>query len=94
MANTALVSALYANADAAGLYSASQVQNLNVGTPLLQRNPANGEFVLTIGIEKSLNLGSWSLFPTTTPQTTVNGQGKMEVRFSVPDNAAFFRLRA
>lgn len=94
VANTALVSALYSNADAAGLYSASQVQNLNVGTPLLQRNPANGEFVLTIGIEKSLNLGSWSLFPISAPQTTVNGQGKMEVRFSVPDNAAFFKLFA
>lgn len=94
VANTAAVSALYSYAEAAGLYSASQVQNLNVGTPLLQRNPANGEFILTIGIEKSLNLGSWNLFPITAPQTTVNGQGKIELRFTAPDNAAFFRLRS
>ena len=94
VANTALVSALYANADAAGLYSASQVQNLNIGTPLLQRNPASGEFVLTIGIEKSLNLSSWNMFPITAPQNTVNGQGKIEIRFTDLGNAAFFRLNA
>jgi hypothetical protein len=34
VANTALVAALYANASAAGLYTAQQVGDLNVGTPL------------------------------------------------------------
>ena len=28
----------------------------------------------------------------TAPQTTINGQGKLEFQFTVPDNAAFFRL--
>jgi hypothetical protein len=94
VANTALVSALYANADAAGLFTASQVQNLNVGTPMIQRNPSTGEFTLTIGLEKSGNLSTWNPFPVTTPQTSINGQGKVELRFPSPESAAFFRLRA
>ena len=94
VANTALVAALYANASAAGLYTAQQVGDLNVGTPLLLRNPANGEFTLTLGVEKSTALPSFQPFPMTAPQTLINGQGKLEFRFTVPENAAFFRLRA
>lgn len=94
VANTALVTALYTNADAAGLFTASQVQNLNVETPLIQRNPASGEFTLIIGLEKSPNVSTWNPFPVTAPQTSVNGQGKVELRFNSPDSAAFFRLRA
>lgn len=94
VANTALVSALYANADAAGLFTASQVQNLNVGTPMIQRNHATGEFTLTIGLEKSGDLSSWNPFPVTTSQSSVNGQGKVELRFTSPESAAFFKLRA
>jgi len=30
-------------------------------------------------------------FPMTAPQTTINTEGKLELRFSAPDNAAFFR---
>jgi hypothetical protein len=26
--------------------------------------------------------------------TTINGEGKLEFQFTVPDNAAFFRLQA
>jgi hypothetical protein len=29
----------------------------------------------------------------TSPQTTINGQGKLEFRFASPENAAFFILR-
>ena len=94
IANVAQVAALYANASAAGLYTVSQVQDLNVGTPILQRNESTSEFRLTVGVEKSANLNTWTPFPMTTPQTLINSQGKMEFRFTVPDNAAFFRLRA
>jgi len=92
--NAAQVSALYSNADAAGLFTSTQVQNLNIGIPLLQRNPATGEFTLTMGVEKSANLSGWSPMPMTQPQTTINGQGKLEFRFTIPDNAAFFRLNS
>lgn len=88
--NAALVASL---ADA-GLYTTSQVQNLNVGIPLLLRNPNTGEFTLTMGVEKSAALSGWGPFPMSSQQTLINGQGKLEFRFTTPDNAAFFRLKA
>ena len=30
----------------------------------------------------------------TAPQTIINGAGKLEFQFTVPDNAAFFQLKA
>lgn len=89
-----LVNTYYTNANGAGLYTATQVQALNVGTPLIQRNPTTGVFTLTIGVEKSTNLVNFSPFPFISPQTTINGQGKIEFQFTVPDNAAFFQLLA
>jgi hypothetical protein len=80
------------------LYTLSQVQALNVGTPLIQRHPTTGVFTLTLGVEKSTTLlpGSFTPFPMTGPgtSTVINGQGKLEFQFSVPDNAAFFQLKA
>jgi hypothetical protein len=92
--NTALVSTYYENAAAAGLFTTTQVQDLNVGIPLMQRNHATGEFTLTIGVHKSTNLSTWTPLPMTGPQVLINGQGKLEFRFSSPDNAAFFRLKS
>ncbi|HEY1050973.1 MAG TPA: hypothetical protein VGE39_14485, partial [Prosthecobacter sp.] len=94
--NTALVSTYFATASQNGLYTTTQVQDLNVGVPLLQRHPGNGTFTLTFGVEKSSapGSGSWVPFPMTTPQTTINGQGKLEFQFTVPDSTAFFRLKA
>ncbi len=90
----ALVATLNSGANTAGLYTPSQVQALNVPTPLLAKDATTGEFKLTIGVEKSTDLSIFSPFPMTVPQTTINGQGKLEFRFTVPDNAAFFRLQA
>lgn len=96
VSNTALVNTYFATASGNGLYTTSQVQALNVGVPLLQRNPSTGAFTLTIGVEKSTTLapGSFAPFPFSAPQTIINGQGKIEFQFTVPDNAAFFRLQA
>jgi len=88
----AQVSTYYAKANGAGLYSASQIQALNVGARFLPRNPATGQFKLEISMEKSADLTTFTPFPFLAPQTTVNGQGKIEFLFTVPDNAAFFRL--
>jgi N-acetylneuraminic acid mutarotase len=90
----ALVSAYYANASNAGLYTTSQVQALNAGTRLLQKNPTNGLFTLTIGVQKSTNLVDFVPFPMTAGQTTFNEQGALRFQFAAPDNAAFFRLEA
>lgn len=91
---TAMVTTYFASASANGLYTQAQLQALNVGAPLLGKNPATGEFTLTIGVEKSLDLSTFDPFPMTAPQTMINGQGKLEFRFTVPEDAAFFQLRA
>lgn len=92
--STTLVPALFNNANSIGLFTPSQLQALNVGTPLIQRNPLTGLFTLTIGVEKSTTLapGSFAPFPMTAPQTTINGAGELEFQFTAPDDAAFYRL--
>ena len=82
------------NPNTYSLYTLSQIQALNVGTPLLQKNPANGAFTLTIGVSKSTDLINFTAFPMTLPQTMINGQGKLEFQFTTPGNAAFFRVLA
>jgi hypothetical protein len=94
VAQTALVNTLMSNASGAGLYTTSQVQALNVGTPLITKNPATGLFKLTIGVEKSTDLQTFTPFPMTEPQTFINGAGKLDFYFMAPDNAAFFQIRA
>ena len=89
----AMVNTYNTNANGAGYYSAAQIQALNVGARFLQRNPATGQFKLEIGMEKSTNLTNFLPFPFVATQTTVNGQGKIEFLFTVPDKAAFFRLQ-
>jgi hypothetical protein len=93
----ALVSTYHSSANGAGYFSASQVQALNVDTPLIQRNPNTGVFTLTIGIEKSTTLSPGSFLPfsmLTAPgaATSLNGAGKLEFQFTSPENAAFYRI--
>ena len=76
------------------LYSLSQVQALHVGTPLLTKDSTSGKFKLTIGIEKSNNLVNFLPMPIATESATINAQGKMEIQFTAPDNAAFYRLES
>ncbi len=77
-----------------GLYSLSQVHALNVGTPLLTKDPVNGMFKLTIGVKKSTNLVNFSPMPISAGAATINGQGEMEFQFTSPDNGAFYRLES
>jgi hypothetical protein len=67
------------------------VQSLNVGTPLLAKNPATGKFKLTVGVEKSTNLVNFTPMPIP-GSAVINSQGKMEFEFTSADNAAFFRV--
>jgi hypothetical protein len=89
-----LVNTLFNNAHGAGLFTQSQLQVLNVNSPLLARDPFTGLFTLTIGVEKSTLLTNFFPFPMAAPQTVINAEGKLEFRFSSPDGAAFFRLEA
>ncbi|PAW74652.1 MAG: hypothetical protein B9S38_03140 [Verrucomicrobiia bacterium Tous-C4TDCM] len=90
----AMVAAFFADANRAGLYTASQVQALHIGTPLIARNPATGQVKLTIGVKKSTDLTSFLSLPLTSGSTVVNGLGELEFTFTPPDNAAFFRLES
>ena len=82
------------------LYTTTQIQALNVGTPLLQKNPTNGLFKLTLGVQKATslttNLTNFVAFPMNGPgsSTAINGQGKLEFQFPGSNNAAFFRLQS
>ena len=91
-AQPGLVSMLFSNANEAGLFTTSQVQAMHMDAELAARDPATGEFLITIGLEKSTDLMNYVPFPMSLPQTTINPQGRLELRFTVPDNAAFFRL--
>src|SRR5206468_2367346 len=91
---TSLVNALINNANGAGLFTQSQLQALNVDTPLLAKDPNTGLFKLTIGVQKATQLTNFFPFPMTAPQTTINAEGKLEFQFSTPDNPTFFRLES
>lgn len=97
VSQAALVNALFNNANGAGLYTPSQVQALNVGVPLIQKNASTGAFTLTIGVKKATSLSQpFTDFPMNGPgtSTVIDGPGKLQFQFIVPDNAAFFRLEA
>ena len=87
-----LVSLLFSNANDAGLFTPNQVQAMHAGATLAQRDAATGQFTITLGLERSTDLQNFTLFPMTTPQVTINAQGRMDFKFTVPDNTAFFRL--
>ena len=95
---SALVSSYYATANGAGLYTTTQVQALNVGVPLLTKDTTTGKFKLTIGVTKSTNLVTvpFTAFPMNSAgfTTIINAAGKLEFQFTVPDNAAFFRVQS
>jgi T5SS/PEP-CTERM-associated repeat protein len=90
----ALVSNFLATAYNTGLYTTNNIQALFVDTPILTRNTTNGQFTLTLSVEKSSNLLDFVPFPMTSTQTTVNGEGKVEFQFTSPDKASFFRIEA
>jgi trimeric autotransporter adhesin len=88
-----LVSTYQNNANGAGYYSLSQVQALNSGTPLIQRNPATGKFKLTLDWKKSTDLTTFTNFPAPAGSAvSISPTGDIEFEFTSPDDAAFFRL--
>jgi hypothetical protein len=90
----ALVDTLLDNANGAGLFTPAQVQALHVGTPLISRNPVTGKFKLTMDWKKSTNLADFFDFPAPANSVSVNPQGDIEMEFTSPDDAAFYRIEA
>jgi hypothetical protein len=90
---SALVSTFFDNAAGAGLFTASQVQAMNPGTPLIARDPATGQFKLTLDWKKSTNLTDFADFPAPPGSAvSINPQGDIEFEFPSSDDAAFFRI--
>jgi len=77
-----------------GLYTTSDVQALNMDVPLLEKLPGTNQFRLIFGIQKSTDLSAFTSFPLSTPQSTINAEGKLEFPFTVPDTASFFRVQS
>ena len=76
-----------------GLYELGEVQAPRIDAPHLEA-VAPGQFKLTIGVKKSTDLDNFFPFPMTAPETSINTEGKLEFLFTVPDDAAIFRLEA
>ena len=87
-------SGVLANPNQYGLYSLSQVQAINVGTPLLTRDLTTGKCKLTVGVQKSSDLVNF--IPMVIPEgsAVINSQGEIEFEFNSADSAAFFRVEA
>jgi hypothetical protein len=79
-----------------GLYTVSQLQALDVNAPLLAKNPTNGVFKLTIGVQRATQLTNFVDFPMNGAgfSNSINAAGKLEFNFTDPSNAAFFRLQS
>ncbi|MFM8364989.1 MAG: choice-of-anchor D domain-containing protein [Verrucomicrobiota bacterium] len=91
----ALVGTLSENVNKAGYFGEGQIQDLNVGMPLLSKNSTSGKFKLTLSLEKSTNLGQgFAPMPFEESGTFLTNDGKLEFEFTSPGNAAFFRLKA
>lgn len=80
------------NPAAYSLYSLSQLQALNVGTPLIVKDTATGKWKLTVALQKSTDLTNYSAFAFIPSETSVNASGQVEFLFTVPETNAFFRL--
>lgn len=89
--SSSLLSTIQSNALALGLYSASDMQTLALGAPLLTRDPATGHFHLVLSVDKSPTLSGWSpllnFTPTYDPQT-----GKIDLDFTSGSGAQFYRV--
>ena len=75
-----------------GLYLASDMQTLALGCPQLEKNPTTGHFHLSVGIEKTSDLKTWSPLTGFTP-TFDAAKGKVSIEIT-PDgtNASFYRV--
>lgn len=92
VAQNALVDTYFATANGAGLFTSSQVGSLKMPTPVIGRNPGNGFYTLQLGVEKGTSPpGNYESFPISAPQTSISN-GKLELQFTSPDDAAFFRI--
>lgn len=81
-----------ANPNLFGYYNPSQVQNLALGKPLLDKDPVTGKMYLRLGLRHSADLQSWQDVIINNVDLSVSG-GKLEVKVTPQGNAAFYILQ-
>lgn len=91
--SAAAVQGVINNPNPHGLYTPDQMRTLALGRPVLERNPGTGKFLLKLGLQKSTNLNQWLTLPVTGSSISVNSNN-IQVEFTSPDKAAFFRVEA
>lgn len=91
--DTEKVAKLLAGANAAGLYTQAQLQALEVSTPLLTKDSTTGKVTLTLALEKSTDLKTYTPFPMTGAKVN-SSTGNVEFGFTSTDTAQFFRVKA
>jgi hypothetical protein len=90
--SSARLALLQDNALGAGLYRASDVQNLALGLPLLERDSGTGRFRLRLGVERSPNFSDWMPLTGFAP-TYDEATGQIVLEFAPDsDNAQFYRV--
>jgi hypothetical protein len=68
------------------------MQNLALGLPLLERDPATGRFRLRLGVERSANLSDWMPLTGFAP-TYHDVTGQIVLEFAPDaDSAQFYRV--
>lgn len=87
-----LVAVLRSGANATGLFSQEQLQEMHAGMPLLPRDPAAGDFVLTVALKKAVDFTDFQLFPVSAPQLSITPQGAVDLVFPLQGPKAFFLL--
>jgi hypothetical protein len=87
----AAVQSVISDPNSHGLYTPDQMRTLALGRPVLERDPGTGKFLLKLGVQKSTNLNQWLALPITGSNVTVNSND-VQVEFTSPDGAAFFRV--
>nr|WP_226894617.1 hypothetical protein [Luteolibacter marinus] len=89
-----LIQIMQSGANALGLFSGSQLQEMNSAATLLPKVPGSDHFRLAIGVRSSSELSEFAEFPILESQVSVNEQGAAEFRFLPTEPSAFFRLEA
>ena len=87
-----LVGILESGANVLELYSGAQLQAANPSMVLLPAQSGSGEFFLTVGVGKSVDLMNFELLPMSAASITINAAGGLDFAFTPSDAAAFFRL--
>ncbi|MBB5350272.1 expansin (peptidoglycan-binding protein) [Haloferula luteola] len=87
-----LVATLTTHAQLAGLYTEDQMRSLQVGVPVLERDPSTDTFTLRLRLRESSQLATFTPLPFISSGVSVSGDGALEYQFSPEGDAAFYRI--